>query len=135
MISGIGIDSEDIHRFNAWTNFPAEKLKKTFSDKEIEYCLQTPKKSAERFAARFAAKEAFFKALSNVLTEHKIPFLTVCKNVSIEQEKNGAPKIMVKWGKLTEAYGKKTENRLKCLVSITHTNKTATAIIIVQKTN
>ncbi len=30
---------------------------------EIEYCLSNPKKSAERFAARFAAKESVMKAL------------------------------------------------------------------------
>ena len=31
---------------------------------EITYCLGIPKKAAERFAARFAAKEAFYKAIA-----------------------------------------------------------------------
>ena len=38
-------------------------LKRTFTDREIEYCLSNPKLTAQRLAGRFAAKEAVSKAL------------------------------------------------------------------------
>jgi len=133
MIKGIGIDSVEIKRFSDWANQPKDKLQKIFSDHEIDYCLETPKKSPERFAARFAVKEAFFKALSQVLPSHEVPFLTVCKSVSIQQEDNGNPQLIVEWDLLTEKGKEKIKSEAKPLVSITHTVDTATALVIVEK--
>lgn len=62
-IKGIGIDIEDVARFRARPYSKNQAFyKKIFSKKEIAYCLQSPS-PAERFAARFAAKEACIKAI------------------------------------------------------------------------
>lgn len=55
-IRGIGIDIEEVGRFR---KAPAALLRRIFTPREIEECRGRP----ESFAARFAAKEAFLKAL------------------------------------------------------------------------
>lgn len=130
-MKSIGIDSIEINRFTKWANYPQKKLCKTFSSKEIEYCLQNKNKSAERFAARFATKEAFFKALGSILPSHKIPFLTICQNVSINHEANGNPQLVINWQKILEKYCTKIETPSKSVVSVTHTKTIATAIVII----
>lgn len=63
MIIGIGIDLVDVRRFESIIFRWRERfLKRIFTDKEIRYC-NTKKHPAQRFATRFAAKEAFIKAL------------------------------------------------------------------------
>lgn len=63
MIIGIGVDLVDVKRFESiifrWQH---KFLKRVFTDTEIRYC-NTKKHPAQRFATRFAAKEAFIKAL------------------------------------------------------------------------
>jgi holo-[acyl-carrier protein] synthase len=60
MIFGIGTDIIEVERVASAISKEAFK-KKVFTDAEINYCEQF--KTAESFAARYAAKEAFFKAL------------------------------------------------------------------------
>lgn len=63
MIIGIGVDIVDVRRFETIIFRWRERfLKRVFTDKEIHYC-NTKKHPAQRFATRFAAKEAFIKAL------------------------------------------------------------------------
>lgn len=63
MIIGIGVDLVDVRRFETIIFRWRERfLKRVFTDKEIHYC-NTKKHPAQRFATRFAAKEAFIKAL------------------------------------------------------------------------
>lgn len=63
MILGIGVDLVDVSRIEAiifrWNQ---RFLKRIFTDIEIRYC-NNKKNPAQRFATRFAAKEAFIKAL------------------------------------------------------------------------
>jgi len=64
MIYGIGVDICDNHRIkNLYQKYEAKFLNRIFIGPEIDYCL---KKSnpAPYLAARFAFKEAFFKALN-----------------------------------------------------------------------
>lgn len=157
MIIGLGIDSVEIDRFIQWQNYDAKQLEKTFTKQEIAYCLDNKINCAERFAARFAAKEAFFKAFSNAWQEQNIPFLTLCKNVSVVQDGTGKPKLDINWDKIishkiiknfdeTKAEISHEANNLnlapeilqdfsaiKVHISITHTQETATAIVIIEK--
>lgn len=63
MILGIGIDLVDVRRIEAiiyrWQD---RFLRRVFTGKEIAYC-NNKKNPAQRFATRFAAKEAVVKAL------------------------------------------------------------------------
>lgn len=61
MIIGIGTDIAEVHRI-AKSIENKSFAEKVFSKAEISYC-ETKVNKAENFAARFAAKEAFFKAL------------------------------------------------------------------------
>ena len=98
MIMGIGVDAIEIERFAAWHLFSRSQLRRIFSDTEIEYCLSVPAKSAERFAVRFAAREAFFKALCQAGI--RVPFLTMCAQVRVEHSQQGAPVLLVDWSRL-----------------------------------
>ncbi len=63
MIVGIGIDLVEISRIEAAiARFGERFLRRVFTPTEIAYC-QRAAYPAERFAARFAAKEAALKAL------------------------------------------------------------------------
>lgn len=63
MIIGIGVDIVDLARIRDMVDRHGKRfLSKTFTDEEIAYC-QSRRKPAQHFAARFAAKEAVFKAL------------------------------------------------------------------------
>lgn len=61
MIIGIGIDIIEISRFEQ-DNAREAFLIKVFTPKEIEEC-RAGKNTAERFAKKFAIKEAFMKAI------------------------------------------------------------------------
>lgn len=122
-IIGIGIDSIEIDRFKSWQNFAKKRLFKIFSKKEIEYCLSSTKKSSERFAVRFAAKEASYKAFKTNMS-----FIKFCKYIEIKKEYN-IPSLSINWTKLGINY------KINTLISITHTNSIATAIVIFQQKN
>ncbi len=69
MILGIGIDLVDVRRIEAiifrWQD---RFLRRIFTGKEIAYC-NNKKNPAQRFATRYAAKEAVVKALYPKRTE------------------------------------------------------------------
>ena len=62
MIFGIGTDIIDTARIERYLSGNTLLKDRLFSKKEQEYC-DSKGKPAEHYAARFAAKEAFFKAL------------------------------------------------------------------------
>ena len=63
MIVGIGVDMAEISRVRAAIERHGERfLARVFTPAEIAYC-RSHKDCSERFAARFAAKEAAMKAL------------------------------------------------------------------------
>jgi holo-[acyl-carrier protein] synthase len=130
MILGIGLDTVDIERFNDWHTHSKEKLQKIFSEEEITYCLESPTKSAERFAVRFAAREALFKALGSYKSDHIIPFLTLCKKTKLLRTENGIPRIELDWKYIKEQINL---DRCKIFISLTHTQHIATAWIILEK--
>lgn len=66
-------------------------LHRVFSDAEIEYCEDKANK-AQNYAARFAAKEAVFKALSSKLESN---YSINWKDISIEKDDNGRPIIVL----------------------------------------
>ena len=60
----VGTDICEIERIQSIYEKYGEKfLKRTFTEGEINYCLNNPKHTASRLAVRFSAKEAVSKAL------------------------------------------------------------------------
>ena len=124
MISGVGIDMIEVKRV-------AEKIGKesgfrelVFSEKEIAYC-ESKKKKFEHYAARFAAKEAFFKALGTGWLED-----TRFNEVEVTNNNEGKPGIILSGLTLNtiNTMGIKT-----ILVSLSHIKKTASAVVIIEK--
>lgn len=63
MIVGLGLDIEEIGRVEqVLTRRGGAILKRLYTAREVAYC-ESHKKKFERYAARFAAKEATMKAL------------------------------------------------------------------------
>jgi len=99
-IFGIGTDIINTNRIKKSLNKKNTNFKrKIFSKKEILYC-ENKKDSFKYFAKRFAAKEAFSKALGTGIRKG-IDF----KNIEIFNDKLGKPSITLKG--TTESYLKK----------------------------
>ncbi len=125
MIIALGIDSVDIPRFEHWHKYCQNRLRRIFSQVEIDYCLSTPEKRAERLAVRFAAKEALFKALCQAYPQKSLTLLTLAKNCQVSKI-NDAPELSIDWQGLGLP-------ELKALISLTHTRQTASAAVILQQ--
>lgn len=80
----IGIDMEEISRFEGKDD---AFLKRIFSAEEIEYCL-SKSRPAEHFCARFCAKEALVKALSDKSLKYN--------KIVIVNDENGKPHMKYK---------------------------------------
>ncbi len=133
MILGIGVDTIEIERFADWHTYPKSKLLKLFSQEEIEYCVSNIRKSAERFAVRFAAKEALFKALSSIV-DPKNPLLlrTLCTVASIHHTQQGSPQFVVQWKKIESSLLlDPTTIRIHC--SLSHNKEHGIAFVIVEE--
>ena len=65
-----GIDIIEVYRIQDSIEKLGDKfLNKIFTTLEIEYCNSKKQMKYQHFAARFAAKEAIFKAISNLLED------------------------------------------------------------------
>ena len=126
MIVGLGIDAIEIDRFSNYST--RKNLQRLFHPEEIIYCLSNPSKSAERFALRFAAKEAFFKALTQANGgTPPCPFLTLCSITCIIA--SPAPTIYIK----SDTTPIPIFNECTSIITLTHTKKIAVAQVILQK--
>lgn len=129
MILGIGIDVVEVERCAQWHLYTRTTLSRLFSEQEIEYCVSASHNSAERFAVRFAAREAFFKAFTAMNPHHSIPFLTVCKHVIITKNSRN-PVLQVTWDQLIVDPIFVSE-RITTHISLTHTKTVACAYVII----
>jgi|Deesub1362A_J573_1020465.scaffolds.fasta_scaffold00006_154 holo-[acyl-carrier protein] synthase len=120
MIS-IGIDivkTERIERL--YEKYGERFLKKVFTDEEINYSMQR-KTFLNHLAARFAAKEAFLKALGTGLSKG-----ISLKEIEVKRGK-GAPFLNI-YGKAKEILGKR-----KTEISITHEKDYSICVCVIYK--
>ena len=104
-IFGIGTDIVNIKRMDKTLKRHGDKYKnKIFSKKEIAYC-ENKKFPSSFYAKRFAAKEAFTKALGTGVRKG-INF----KDIEITNNSYGKPKIKVK-GKVNDYLTKKIKKK------------------------
>jgi holo-[acyl-carrier protein] synthase len=129
MILGIGIDTVDVARFANWHTRPQEELLRVFSQSEIAYCKSTPALASQRFAVRFAAREALFKALS--AGGIHVPLLTLCRAVTIVKSEHGVPSFVIDWGLLPKTGGDSNCEKMNIHLSLSHTETVATAMVVV----
>lgn len=115
-----GIDIIEVARIkNAIDKSNNKFLQRVFTDNEIAYCNSKSKLCYEHFAARFAAKEASIKALSDLLIDK---FELDWKDIEIINKVNGKPKLII-------------HKEIDCInnidVSMSHINEYAIANVVI----
>lgn len=65
-------------------------LDEIYTEKEIEYCENKRNAKYQHYAARFAAKEAAFKALNSIIEDK---YSVSWKNIEVVNNKNGKPSL------------------------------------------
>jgi holo-[acyl-carrier protein] synthase len=124
MVTGVGIDLVEVDRMMASMKKESGFREMVFSANEIAYC-QPKTNRFEHYAARYAAKEAFFKALGSGWMNG-----TAFNEVEILNEQNGKPYIHL-LGLTATTIG---EIGLKNIqVSLTHIKTMASAVVIIEK--
>ncbi|MCH7973447.1 MAG: holo-ACP synthase [Bacteroidetes bacterium] len=123
MVIGIGIDIIEIDRIKeSVEKYGDSFLNKIYTKTELDYCLNKSNKY-QHLAARFAAKEAVYKALTTG-TQEKAGW----QNIEILNKTNGMPIVKLK-GYLENYLT--NGNSLK--ISISHSNKYVTCFAIVYR--
>jgi holo-[acyl-carrier protein] synthase len=123
MIAGVGIDMIEVERVAAKIRKDQGFRELVFSAKEIEYC-ETKTNKYEHYAARFAAKEAFFKAIGLGWTNG-----TAFNEIEISNDDNGKP-VLSLLGETAKLMTVKKINNIS--VSLSHIKTTASAVVIIE---
>lgn len=115
----VGVDCEEISRFRRLPYYRNEKFyRRIFTPREIEYCTSF-RDPYQRFAARFAAKEAAIKALNNIAK----PSYT---EIEVQKDKyKDEPNIYIDKKKFERIRG------LDISLSIAHSNSYAIAFAVI----
>ena len=125
MICGIGIDLVENGRLEKIINkWGIKFLNRVFSTGEIQYCGKHIQ-SAIHYGARFAAKESFLKALGIGLGMG-----VKLSDIEVIHDKNGKPFLALHGGAKVQIEKREIT---KIHLSLTHTKKYATAIVLLEK--
>ncbi|MDR1059008.1 MAG: holo-ACP synthase [Treponema sp.] len=122
MIFGIGIDVVHVHRMERWRGTPG-LLERYFHPEELAEALDKGNGVNLSLAARFAAKEAFGKALGTGLAG------IVLKDIMVKNRHNGQPEIRVS-GSAQEALERSGARRVH--ISLTHERDNAIAMVVLE---
>lgn len=126
MIFGIGIDTIEVRRIeHAIEQYGAQFTDRIYSEVEYAYCMSRAKKY-EHFAARFAAKEAFAKALG---TGVRRGFRW--KEASVRNHYSGQPHFELT-GYMSERAKEVIGGEYRIHTSLTHTAEIAEAIVTIE---
>lgn len=124
MLAGLGTDLMEVERIAEKINKESGFRELVFSKTEIAYC-ESKTNKFEHYAARFAAKEAFFKALGTGWLEG-----THFNEVEIENNEIGKPLLILlgETNKTLSSWGIS-----KIWVSLSHLKTIASAVVIIEK--
>ncbi|GAB1442141.1 holo-ACP synthase [Ignavibacteriales bacterium] len=122
MIVGTGVDIIEIDRIQkSIERFESRFLNKIYTPTEIEYC-STKADKYRRFAARWAIKEAVYKALM------KYDESIAWKDISVKNDSDGAPVLEeLEKIKLIKEMG------ITIHITLSHSNNYAVAMAIAEK--
>lgn len=124
MIHGIGIDIVATDRFQRFLDEGnTNLLQKLFTDNELSFC-NARKNSADSFAARFAAKEAFLKALGSGLRDG-LSWL----DMEVVNDGLGKPELILS-GKALEIFRDRALGNL--FLSLSHDGGNAVAMVVLE---
>ncbi len=126
MIFGIGVDITKISRFEKWIKNP-DIIKRFFNQNEIpEDGCKKDGILAEHYAARFAAKEAFSKALGTGVVGFDL------KDVFIKKNSDGKPEMQVT-GRALELMNRLCGEGSQVFVSLSHEKEYAVANVVIER--
>ena len=123
MIKGIGIDMIETERVADKISKDSGFREMVFSEREIEYC-ESKANKYEHYAARFAAKEAFFKALGTGWQNG-----TAFNEIEILADEKGKPLLNL-IGETAETLADLRDSLIT--VSLSHLKTIASAIVIIE---
>lgn len=117
-----GTDIIEISRIKESIENIGEAFKnKIYTQKEIEYCENRKDAKYQHYAGRFAAKEAIFKAISDLLDDK---FEISWKDAEVLNDKNGKPKV--------EIFNDRLQKQIENIdISISHCKEYAIANVII----
>jgi len=125
MIVSIGIDIIEVYRIRETISRTPRFVERVFTERERAYCDAKGMAAAQSYAARFAAKEAFLKALKTgwrgKITWHDIEIVSGENNVPNLEIRGEARNILENLG----------ANQIH--LSMSHTTEHATAQVILEK--
>jgi holo-[acyl-carrier protein] synthase len=123
MVIGIGIDIIEIDRIKKSVDtFGDSFLNKIYTKNELDYCLAKHNKY-QHLAARFAAKEAIYKALTTGWEKD-----ATWKSMEITNESNGLPVVNF-FGNLKDFISDDKDIK----ISLSHSDNYVTAVAIIYK--
>jgi len=126
MIFGIGIDTIEVPRIERTiSEYGDQFINRIFTEDETVYC-RLRKMSGEHFAARFAAKEAFAKAIGTGIRRGFI-----WKEVEVCKELSGKPVIELN-GTMIKKVEKIIGGMYKIQLSLSHTKNIAEAMVVIE---
>lgn len=123
MIAGIGTDIAEVKRFEKWVKNP-EMLERFFHEKEISSAKSDAVK-CQHYAVRFAAKEAFSKALGTGISGFGL------KDVYITNDGEGKPLLNIEGDALSLL--KERLGDCQAFVSLSHEKEYAVAFVVLEK--
>lgn len=118
----IGIDIVEIKRIQNFFSEHSKFLRRIYTEKEVAYCQQMRRNPYQHFAARFATKEAVFKALGTGW-RGKMKWT----DIEVLNDKLGKPYLNL-YGAVKEAADKKNVNDIA--VSLSHCKEYAIAEVL-----
>lgn len=125
MILSIGIDIIEVYRIRETLARTPRFAERVFTAKEREYCNGKGAAAAQSYAARFAAKEAFLKALKTGW-RGKLTW----QDIEIINDSQGVPSLTL-YGEAKILFEKSGANKIH--LSISHTTEHAVAEVILEK--
>ena len=124
MIFGTGIDVVDISRFERFVRENNNLLfNRLFTPQELAYCV-TKKRSAQHLAIRFAAKEAFLKAIGTGLRDG-----LAWRDMEVVNDQSGKPELKLS-GKAEELF--RLNGLVRTFLSLSHDGNYAIASVILE---
>ena len=124
MIVGIGIDVIENQRIaESLRRFPERFVSRIYTDTETEYCRSCARPEIH-FAARFAAKEAAFKALGTGWARG-----VRWKDVEVERLTSGQPELHLHGLALERAT---SLGGTRFVVSLTHDQTISAAVVVIE---
>jgi len=123
MICGVGIDLVEIARVaEMLARWPQRFVERVFTPEEITACESRGSSAAAALAARFAAKEAFAKALGTGVDKD-----FSWKDFAVHNQSNGRPLPRLSARLAARLQG------VKVHLSLAHSDHYATAVVVLEK--